>query len=226
MKDIEEYQKRFQNEVMTAAWSFYVWKSINNVASQDKAIHEGMNKHALVWNAMTHSLQTTYLVTLGRIFDMDHGALSIHSFLNKCIAEIQQFGPDELRTRKIRLAGGSVPPWLANYMAEAQHPSKEDFRALKRQAKRFQKQYEEIYKPIRNKVVAHKEIAAIPDTAALFAKTRIGDIQKTLEFLNGVSEVVFEWLHNGRRTELSDHVLNEEIPVLESVSELMAKIRI
>jgi len=226
MNDIEVIQQRFEGEVMTAATAFYTWKSINLVASKDNAISVVMNKEALLWNAIIYSLQTTALITLGRIFDTDHGALSVHSYLNKCVAAIDQFDAEHLRGRKLRLANGRPTPWLDEYIANAEYPSKADFRDVKRVAKQFQKQYEIIYKPIRNQVLAHKDLATIDKTDALFAKTRIGDIQKTLEFLYQLSQVVFHFLHNGRRTKLNDFSFNKEAEVLKNVESLLARARV
>ena len=122
MNDIEVIQQRFENEVTTAAIAFYTWKSINTIASKDNTIHTVMNKEALTWNAITHSLQTAALITLGRIFDTDHGALSVHSYLNKCISEINQFSPEYLRRRKLRLINGNQAPWLDEYLVNAEYP--------------------------------------------------------------------------------------------------------
>lgn len=225
MNNMEAIQQRFEGEVMTASIAFYTWKSINAVALKDSAIHAGMNKEAMSWNAITYSLQTTSLITLGRIFDTDHGALSVHSFLNKCLSGIDQFGPEHLRRRKLSLMNGSPEPWLDAYIADAEFPSKNDIRELKRAARQYQKQYETIYKPIRNRVIAHKEMAIIDNTDALFARTRIGDIQKTLEFLYQLSQVIFQFLHNGSRTKLSDFHFNKETEVLNNVEALLARVR-
>lgn len=224
MNNLEDYQRRFENEVTSAAIAFYTWKGINDVASQDERIRAALNKDAAVWNAILHSLQTTALITIGRIFDTDHGALSVHTLLRKCLSEIEHFSPNGLRQRKIAASKGMPTPWLSDYIAAAFYPSKDDFRNLKRVASRFQKMYEEIYKPIRNQVLAHKELAAIDNVGTLFAKTRIGDIQQTLEFLHQLSEVIFHYLHNGQKTELHDHHFNKEDEVRQNIKMLLARI--
>ena len=82
-----------------------------------------------------------------------------------------------------------------------------------------------IYKPIRNQVLAHNELASIGKTEALFAKTRIGDIQNTLEFLYQLSQVVYQFLHNGSRTKLNDFKFNKEDEVLKNVESLLVRLR-
>lgn len=224
MKDIEALQRYFQNEVDTAAHAFYAWKSINNIAFNDKSIHSEMNENSVAWNAILHSLQTTFLVTLGRIFDIDRGALSIHTFLNKCLSEREQFGREGLRRRKIKLVGGNEPEWLEEYLNNAQYPRAEEFRRLKIQTKPFSKKYEEIYKPIRHKLIAHKEIDSINKVGEYFEKTNITEIINMLNFINGVSMVVMQWYINGKRTLIEDHRYTESETVEKSIQGLLAKI--
>lgn len=224
MNDIEELHRLFEREVTTATVTFFAWKSINAVASNDPAIHAAMNDQARSWNAITHSLQTTALVTIGRIFDTDHGALSVHSLLNKCMTSIEQFGPDYLRRRKVRASNGSPPPWMEEYVVAAQFPTKEDFRALKRDAKNFQRKYEDIYKPIRNQVLAHSDLGVVGNPQVLFAKTRVSDIENTLKFLQQLCQVVFEYLYNGRRTKLTDFTFTEEEKVRADVQSLLNRL--
>lgn len=224
MNDVEALLQKYRGEVTTAIWSYFAWKSINNVAAKDPAIHAALNSNALTWNIVTHALQTTFVITLGRIFDVDRGALSVHSFLNKCQTEVEQFSKSALAMRKRRGAKDGAP-WLTDYLADAYEPTKEDFRLLKRAVKPHQSKYEEIYRPIRNLVMAHKNLEAAVNSDVLFAKTRIGDIQDILTFLYQVEAVVTQLLFNGRKTELQDHVLREEEFVLKDIEILLGKLR-
>jgi hypothetical protein len=134
--NIEELLNKFSNEVLTAARAFYVWKSIDKMAGDD-LVHQGINNQALVWNIIKHSLQTTSLIVLDRIFEHDN----IHSLLKKCITEVAQFGPDALRARKIRAARGADMPWLDLYIADAQSPTEDDFIALQNAVEQLQERY-------------------------------------------------------------------------------------
>lgn len=223
MNDVDALRQRFRREVMTATWSFYAWKHINNIAAQDRNVLRGMNNTPAVWNTITHALQTTFFITLGRIFDVDGGALSISSFLNKCQTEIQQFGKSALTQRKQADAkSGEKLDWLDGYIANAYEPRAEDFRALKRAAKKHKAKYEDIYRPIRNLVVAHTNLAAAEATSTLFEKTRIGDIEEILLFLHQVVEVITQLHINGRKTELSEHQMKEEEYVAKNTATLLA----
>ena len=109
MDNLENAYKIFRNEVTTAAWSFFVWKGFNNIASADKEIYWAINENALSWNIITHSLQSTFFITLGRLFDIDGEAFSVHSLLRSSIDNIDQFSLDNLRQRKIKANKGTVP---------------------------------------------------------------------------------------------------------------------
>jgi len=131
MNNIERLLKLFRDEVTTACWAFFVWKTINNTASGDAKVHKALNENAVSWNIITHSLQNTFFVTLGRIFDVDGNAFSIHSFLRACIEHIDQFSIVALRERKLRDAKGKIPEWLEDYLSDAYVPREIDFQRLR-----------------------------------------------------------------------------------------------
>lgn len=225
MTDVGKLLDHFRGEVTAAVWSYYALKSINVVGSGDPAVLKGLNQNALAWNAVTHSLQATYLITLGRIFDVDGGALTIHSFLNKCKTEVGQFSRAELLNRKIAGAGGVKPDWADAYVAAAYEAIAEDFRELKREAVPHQRKYEAIYRPIRNQLIAHKDMGALGSAGVLFSKTNVGDIEAFILFVHQVEGVVFQLYANGRKTTLSDHKLSEDDRVKTDIESLLAKIR-
>ena len=72
MEKIEQIHKEFGVDVNIAITAFYTWRSINIAASDSKDILQGLNKNSLSWNIITHSLQNTFFIAMGRIFDTDH----------------------------------------------------------------------------------------------------------------------------------------------------------
>lgn len=224
MNNIEQLLKKYHSEVITAAWSFFAWKSINNLAVEDRTIYDCLNSNALTWNIVTYSLQNTLFIAIGRIFDIKSEALSIHSFLNKCQEEIHQFNKESLRDRRIR-ENFDKEPSLNNFISDAYEPTKEDFRAIKKHVKYHQKRYEEIYRPIRNNIMAHANINTIGFEGELFSKTEVRDIQEIISFLYQVDGVITQFVTNGRKTELNDHSLNEEEFVLDDIKSLIAKLK-
>ena len=69
MTDVEASLNHYSKEVDLATYTFFVWKSINNIAVGDKEILTALRRNALSWGVITHSLQCTFFICLGRIFD-------------------------------------------------------------------------------------------------------------------------------------------------------------
>jgi hypothetical protein len=216
----------YRIEVATAAHAFYLWKGINNIASGDRGTFRGINEQALTWNTITHSLQTTFFIAIGRLFDTDGDAFSIHAFLRGCIENIAEFDRPALFERKLALSNGVEPEWLKAYVANAYVPTAKDFQRLRREASRHQAQYEAIYRPIRNQVFAHKDAGSMDTVQELFGKTKISDIEQLLDFLYQVQEVVFQLLQNGELRKIGDFQNSEESLVVEDVGDLLMRIRI
>jgi hypothetical protein len=225
-EDIERLSQHFREEFATAAHAFFLWKGINNCAAGDREIYRGINEQALSWNTITHSLQTTFFIALGRLFDTDEDAFSVHSYLRSCIDNIDQFSDAELRKRKISGNNGRVPEWLDEYMKDAYVPTANDFQRLRGDLSKRQKQYEEIYRPIRNQIFAHKDADSMETVESLFGKTRIDQIEELLSFLYQIQEVVWQLLMNGRKTSVGDFAFTEEDHVVDDVRELLGRLRL
>ena len=112
MDDLETALDVYGKEVTNACRSFYVWKHINKIASDKAEVRHALNENALSWRVITHSLQTTFLITLGRLFDNDDRSLTAEKLLNMCKANIGQFGGEALKVRKLATISGDKPDWL------------------------------------------------------------------------------------------------------------------
>ncbi len=95
-------------EITVAAQSFFAWKSINNTASNDSSIHKSINSNALSWNIILHSLQTTFFISIGRIFDTNSQSCSIHLLFRQCKKSIKDFEKYSICKRKIKEMGGNL----------------------------------------------------------------------------------------------------------------------
>lgn len=221
MKKVERLHQHFRSEVNTAAQAFFLWKDINDCALGDPEIYRAINNQALSWNIITHSLQTTFFIVLGRLFDPDGDAFSAHSFLKGCIDNIYDFSKDALKERKLSSSAGMIPEWLDDYIEGAYVPEKKDFQIMRGELSKHQKQYELVYRPIRHMVVAHKDTRTMDDVGSLFGNTKIEDIEKFLWFLHQIQEVVFQLLHNGRLTKIGDHSFDEEKYVIRDIHALL-----
>lgn len=223
---VETLLKYFRSDIDNAARAFFLWKGINHYAIKDKGIYEGISNQALIWNTITYGLQTTFFIVLGRLFDTDGTSFSVHTFLRNCVENIEQFSKDSLRKRKINLSHGVEHEWLDGYIKTAYVPVEADFVLLKSELKKHQKQFEKIYRPIRNMIVAHRDIKTLEPTTELFGNTKSDDIQNFLFFLHQIYEIVWELLNNGRLTKIDDHKFDEEDYIIHDLNALMERLRI
>ena len=127
MSIIEKNLKYFGSELDDLMYSFYAWEYINKMAIDDKAINTALNKNALSWITFLRSLQSSFFITLGRIFDNEKkkNHFSIYYLLNTCIDNIDEFSKDSLRSRRIN--GGNEPDWLEEYKKDTYEAKREDF---------------------------------------------------------------------------------------------------
>lgn len=225
MGDIEELYKEFHSELRLACGSFYAWKNIKNIAVEDKKVYHALNRNALSWNIILYSLQNTFFIVIGRLFDIDERTFSIHKLLRACIENIDQFSKDALRERKIKSSGTDELSWLDEYIEKSYQPNKEDFLKLKGEVSKRQKRYESIYKPIRHKVFAHKEFKEIKCIDKLFKKAKIGEMQDLLCFLYQIERIIFQLLNNGKLMNIGDFTFNEEELVMKDIAGLLDKIK-
>jgi hypothetical protein len=224
MNNVENLIEEYRSEVIIATSSFFAWKTINNLATTNNEILRALNANALSWNIITHSLLITFFTAMGRIFDGDSRSLTVHSFISKCESEIAQFSKLALEARKLRNTHGVRPEWLNDYLQEAYEPIAADFEELAKFAKQHAATYKSNYKPVRDKVIAHKDFTTIGNKEALFAETKIVEVQKILQFLHQVERVVVELHMNGRKSSLTEHKFDQEQHIGDDLTKLLRKL--
>lgn len=226
MTIIEKHLNTYSGEVSTAKNSFFTRKIITEAASEDNNIFEGINANAFTWNTILDSLQTTYFLALGRIFDIDDKTFSVHFILRSCIQNIEQFSLNALAERKIRFNNGATPEWLNDYLRNSYVPQETDFQKLKSEVKKFNSRFIEACKPIRHRVYAHLERESIGKISELFEKAEISEIQSIIEFTYQIESVLWELLHNGKLYPTSEFSLSEEGRGKSDVKNLLNKIKL
>ena len=178
-----------------------------------------------MWTIILYSLQCTFFITIVRLFDLDGESFSVHTFLRKCITNIDQFSKDALRKRRIKGSEADKLSWLNEFIEKSYQPSEKDFLKLKGEVSKRQKRYESIYKPIRHKIFAHKELNGIKSVDELFKKAEIGEIQDLLCFLYQIERIIFQLLYNGRLMNIGDFTFNKEELVMKDIVGLLDKIK-
>ena len=151
-----------------------------------------------------YSLQTTFFVTFGRIFDKRRDVYSVHRVVEDTIANPSLFSKSPLRDRKRKASRISDvdPGWLVQYIDNAWEPTRADLETLRVALAPNYAKFKTIYQPIRHQVFAHKSIQDDKAIVALFEKTLITDVQEILRFLHTLFWAIWEMAWNGKRPDL------------------------
>jgi hypothetical protein len=86
-----------------------------------RAIYDKFQRAAHFWSLSAYSLQTTFFMAFGRIFDKRSDSFSVQKLVEATIANPALFSKAALRERKRKSANmtGSDPRWLVDYLNKA-----------------------------------------------------------------------------------------------------------
>ena len=155
-----EYKHNFSliaDQISGATRAFYTYMEINKFASESNENYQKINRDGRFWSGQLYSLQTTWLINLGRIFDPTRDAYSIHDFLKSTDAYKGFFSKGALAERKRSAAGQPQPEWLDDYLKSAWEPTTADLEKIRSTIEASDTKWKSIHPPIRNKVFAHTD---------------------------------------------------------------------
>lgn len=214
----------FHDELIIAFRSFYGLINIKNIASADKEIRLALKRNTISWGIILHSLQITFFITLGRIFDKDPGSFSVYTLINTCISNIDQFSKEKLRERKIKEWDKDDLSWADEYIEYAYVPSKDDFLRIKEEISKNQVIYENNYKKVRHKIFAHKDLKYINNTDILFKDINIKETESLLLFLYQVDRIIWHLFHNGNYIKKEELNFDENNIVGRDIKKFLVKL--
>lgn len=212
----------FKSEVDIGLQTLFAYFAFHSVAYGKPAILSRLNVTPVFWNTTMYSLQCTYFITLGRVFD-NKSPHNPHRLIRLCQESRDIFSKEALAARK-RKGSENADEWLQEYLSHVYVPRTEDFRRLRKKITEYQKRYENVAKDIRNKVFAHKEVTDRMQVAGLFSKLSVGDLKRIYLFLTQLHQALFDLYHNGRKPVLKqqrysiERFLKEERDVLRGTS--------
>ena len=195
-KAFDEELDIFRREVEAGMQFFYAWLGINGVA-KDKAIENALNESSLFWLTVIGALQQSTFITLGRLFDQQ-SPHNVDTILRMAQQNPAMFSRAALGERK-KASAPNWKEWLDDYLGRTYEPTPDDFRRLRKHVKKWRSLYEAKYRDLRRKVHAHKEIVDRGQVQALYAKTRIREVEHMLVFLKKLQLALWELFHNGRK---------------------------
>jgi competence CoiA-like predicted nuclease len=198
--NFEHHLEEFRKEVQGGTQFFYAMLAIRALATDNKNILATLNDSSLFWNTNIGALQTSFFVTLGRIFDQK-SSYNVDTLLKIAQNHMEIFSKTSLAERK-RATSSSADEWLPQYLSRVYEPSHDDFRCMKKYLRKYRAIYQKNYNPIRNKIYAHKELSLQSDKNLLFSQTRIPEIQKLFWFLNQLYVILWELYFNGKAPEI------------------------
>ena len=200
-KEFENELETFRKETDGVIQYFYSWHAVHVIAAKDDSILRLLNQAPLFWNTTLAGLQSSVLVTLGRIFDPNTNNHSVSRLLLIAHSNLEIFSKEALANRK-RLESLNADEWLPEYLDSVYVPKSKDIRNLKTHVAKRRRIYEEKYRPLRHTVFAHRGKLTQSEIEKLFANTNITELQKMLVFLSKLHEALWQLYFNGRKPSL------------------------
>lgn len=187
-----------RTEAESAIQFFFAWEAIHAIAGDNPKVARLLNQAPLFWKTALGALQTSTLVTLGRLFDPDSNHHSVTRLLSIAHSNLGMFSKGALAARK-RKQSADADKWLPEYLKTVYEPSRDDFRRLKNYVAKRRKIYEDKYRPLRHMVFAHRAVSNQSEVAELFAKTDRRELRQLLVFLRRLYEALWQLYFNGHK---------------------------
>jgi hypothetical protein len=212
-----------RSDVEGAIESFYTWLAIKNLLAQDEAIWRKFQEHAAYWNIVLYSLQNTFFIILGRLFDNAADTHSLNRLLAITVEHPELFDKSTLHARKIKAWGGvDHPEW--NYFDTFREPMKSELGALKTALYPHRLRFQSVYSQIRSKVFAHKVLVDQQQIDGLFEKTKLQELEDILFFLYDLMEVLGNLFLNGRLPVLGNNPATYRERIVAATGEVVRKL--
>lgn len=187
----------FRGECEASSQHLYAYLAIHALAKRSKRVFRALDRSALFWNTVLGALQTSSLITLGRVFDQD-SPHNVDVLLRLAQSTPAMFSRHAL-TRRKHDSSTPKPDWLNEYVAQAHEPSPEDFRRLRAHVRKARRVYEARYRELRHKVFAHRVAHGPDEVAPIAAKANINELKRLISSLLSLYEALFELFWNGRQ---------------------------
>lgn len=159
----EEYWRVFdliRGDVEASIISNHTYLTINNLTVADREVYWKLNRFSDFWRLTMLSLQTTFFISFGRLFDNRRDSHSIQKLVDITIQNPSLFSKAMLRERKRKSAHmqGPDPSWLVEYVRNAWEPTAAELQPLKATLAPHYDKFKAIYQPIRHKFFAHRSM--------------------------------------------------------------------
>lgn len=198
-EEFEAALEMYRKEAHSGVQLLYAYLGMHAVLAGNARALEAVNRTPLFWRTIDGGLAAGFFIALGRVFDQD-SRLNLDRLVKMAQDNLAIFSPDALALRK-RRGANNADEWLPEFLQTAYVPSAKDFRETRKRVKKYRKIYDANYKPIRDKIFAHRELVADSDIQQAYAGTNIGELEELFGFLVHVYDVFRELLFNARKPE-------------------------
>ena len=193
----------YRIEIESGIKFLYTWLTLHAVATKNEKVSILFNSSPIFWNTIYGALQSSFIITIGRVFDSGQSTHSIDKLLNLAHQNLDIFSKESLATRK-SLNSINSKDWIDDYLKNVYVPKKADLRKIKHYVSLRRKIYDEKYSSLRNKIIAHKEKLSDEQIRDLYSKADIKELQKLYTSICKIYEVLWQLLHNGLKPNLKN----------------------
>ena len=193
-----------------AAWAHYTGAYINEAAKQSPVVIERLNHNARFWNYQIDSLQCSFFMALGRLFDPSSDALTMAKLLNLFGQQCDTLLSRAALAKRKRQAGLSHDA-VAEYMAGVTADPRKVLKRLRKYLAPARELYNVKYLDVRNKVFGHAVAHHTFQTDILYSQTNFIEVDQLLYEIHEVLAGLFQLMHDG-----DERTLGTEPPLFPS----------
>jgi hypothetical protein len=186
--------KIFHTEEAAAQQYFYAYLTVGEMAKENKELLQLIQLHPWFFVSAHHAMLVAMFVALGRIFDHTsrHNICTLMKAITK---DHKEFSADALKSR---LMNNGLSPEAAAHHANRSHELTDaEVAMLSTRVAAWSDVYNQRYRPIRNKVFAHKVLSSSTTIDLLFEKTSVDELKELFEFLSALRLALFSAYENG-----------------------------
>lgn len=189
----------FRSEIESAIRYIYTEGAIHEMARKNKKVIAALNKNPSFWNSILGALTVSMFIAFGRIFDTSNETgqkHSIHTLFKLANENRNIFSKSEF-TKRWTISHPDMLSFKNEYLKSFYEMNDSDWKKVKRLKAALNKQYQEIYKPIRN-MFGHRIIIDNEQTKLIMSKAIMREVEKFCTNLKQFHEALWQLYHNGR----------------------------
>ena len=183
-------------EAESACQFFYGDLAMHEAALRHPRVHQMFNQTTGWWITVNRALQDSSFMAIGRVFDQtsSHGV--------DRLLKIMETNPDIFsKAALLQRKGKGVLSRMSPDLVESAYELRiADIRGLRKKVADMRRVYERAYKDVRDRVIAHRELADDDDeTRGLFSKTNKAELERLLHFLVGLHDSLLRLFVDGHK---------------------------